>query len=369
MQAVVRQKGELRFPWLFSRTIDLSIFYLPVLVGFAVYGLAQANIFGHALFFSFLLFQAFGLADFHIGATWFHYFDRRNWRHYTASVSNTLTYVVAPLAFILVTPALQFIHPAVVFSLFVLWTVQHLVKQNIGILLLHHIEGDARVDRDLEVGTQHWAAIFFSLLFARRLVHHNQFQDVALQMLILAALVMAVALIAKYIVSLVRHVNRGAALNVPALGFWLLSVLFLAPFAFMGKDIRGALVISQMVHWFQYVGLNFVLAKRKYADGQAMDLPLRHPMMLFFLTGATISILLLIIAFVPEQSAKGPVANLMVGLIYGVAFAHYWQDSFIWRFREPFNRQMMLPYLKANLAVTPPANVPKELAHSGAVSQ
>jgi hypothetical protein len=37
---------------------------------------------------------------------------------------------------------------------------------------------------------------------------------------------------------------------------------------------------------------------------------------------------------------------LLTGFLFGVSNVHYWQDAFLWRFREEFQRQSILPYLK-----------------------
>jgi len=370
MQAVVNQRGGLRFRWLFSKTIDLSIFYLPVLLGFLAYGLLQSDFFGRAVFFSFLLFQGFGLSEFHIGTTWFHYLDRRNWHYYTESADNRRTFLIAPTAWILATTVAQIFIPKLVFSLFLIWTIQHLVQQNVGILLLHHGDTDARVERNLEVRTQHWAAIAFSLLFVRRMVPYNHFYDVVLQVLIAASSIVAVVLVSKYVGSLRRQVREGALLNMPALAFWLVSILFILPLAFIGKELRQALLIPQMVHWFQYVGLNFVLVSRKYNSAKtSTELPVARPIMLFLLTGASVAIAMLLAYYVTDlHMVDGLALNLVVGSLYGIGFAHYWQDAFIWKFREPFNRQMMLPFLRpvAIARATKDARASeRDLVHSG----
>jgi len=45
--------------------------------------------------------------------------------------------------------------------------------------------------------------------------------------------------------------------------------------------------------------------------------------------------------FAPSSLPFGVVAGLLVGL----ANVHYFLDAFIWRFREPYQRQEVLPFL------------------------
>ncbi|MCA9804377.1 MAG: hypothetical protein KC777_20550, partial [Cyanobacteria bacterium HKST-UBA02] len=38
---------------------------------------------------------------------------------------------------------------------------------------------------------------------------------------------------------------------------------------------------------------------------------------------------------------------LISGAIMGLSFVHYLQDAWLWRFRDPFIRQSVLPFLKS----------------------
>jgi hypothetical protein len=219
------------------------------------------------------------------------------------------------------------------------------------------------------VRTQHWTAIAFSLLFVRRLMPHNHVYELSLQALIAVSSIVAVVFVVQYIGSLRRQARAGATINLPALFFWIGSALFILPTSFVGSEMREALLIPQMVHWFQYVGLNFVLVSRKYKAGAtSTELPMAKPIAFFLLTGATVAAAMMLGYWIVDvQAVKGTALNLIVGALYGIGFAHYWQDAFIWKFREPFNRQMMLPFLKpaAANASSPPQNVEHELVGSG----
>ncbi|MGH9553396.1 MAG: hypothetical protein ACRD3W_28705, partial [Terriglobales bacterium] len=76
-----------------------------------------------------------------------------------------------------------------------------------------------------------------------------------------------------------------------------------------------------------------------------------RPLGLFVAVGATLTVLLIACGIKSDALLNGNSSNswftqLLVGFLFGMGFAHNWQDAFIWRFRESFNREAFLPYLK-----------------------
>ncbi|HEY9713049.1 MAG TPA: hypothetical protein V6C72_06245, partial [Chroococcales cyanobacterium] len=155
--------------------------------------------------------------------------------------------------------------------------------------------------------------------------------------------------ISLYLIQMWKLVRDGATLNVPAFVFWFMSVFALLPFAFYGKTFAEAFVIPVTIHWFQYIGLNYVLVRNKYTGENSLreDLPRMSPMLLFF---ATCSIFLGLWAALSLGStifgATGIAMQICGGIVLGMANCHYFADAFLWRFREAHARETILPYLK-----------------------
>jgi hypothetical protein len=158
--------------------------------------------------------------------------------------------------------------------------------------------------------------------------------------------------VARFATSLKQQVRvEGKALNAPALVFWMISCLAFIPFA-LAKDYGQGLFVALVMHWFQYVGLNAMLIRRKYStDANKRVLIGGKPAALFF----TVGLLFVLVAMPVQAFALSGIdpnqwfLRILVGIVYGLTLSHYFLDAFIWRFREPFNRAAILSYLKPSL--------------------
>jgi hypothetical protein len=149
-----------------------------------------------------------------------------------------------------------------------------------------------------------------------------------------------------YILRLRTKMQAGEALNVPAFGFWALSVLSLCPMAFLGKDFAQAFLAPVTWHWFQYIGLNYRLVKNKYAGERKADLVAAQPIMLFFAICLLLVSVNLGLGYASKSLSASFIQDIVIGLLIGLVNCHYFLDAFIWRFREEYPRKSILPYLK-----------------------
>lgn len=111
------------------------------------------------------------------------------------------------------------------------------------------------------------------------------------------------------------------------------------------------LTIPSLLHWLQYIGLNYVMVKRKYSDEQAKYLPFGNLNGVQSLTIVCAVILFFQYGIFLFCLNRWPQENLMhmwSACFLGTGLVHYLLDGFIWKFREPFIRQAMLPYLVRN---------------------
>lgn len=344
------QAATIRFPWMFSRSYDVFFFFVSFLFGLAVYQLSTASFLAQSIFFTAFVTTAFGAGPFHQGPTWFTYLDAKNREWYRSNRLKLAIFWAGPPLIMLISIAGMVLCKPLIMGIWLLWSIQHLVQQNVGILLLYHNhnQGEAIVERTLEAKSLQVSAAFFTLIMVRRLFvkmpGFNAF-DGFICVVGLAAFV----LMALYVVRLRVKVAAGESLNVPALCFWLLSFFSLCPMAFLGKDFPSAFLAPVTWHWFQYIGLNYRLVRNKYADERRADLPAPQPVFIFFALCIGLVVLNLSLS-VWAQSVNPETATLLgtmlFGAVIGLGNVHYFLDAFIWRFREPYPRQSILPYLK-----------------------
>lgn len=331
--------------------------------------LASSNLMTSSALLALLIPTSFGLGPFHQGPTWLSYFDAKNREWFGSHVKKRMIFFAGPPLILLCSIVGMFLCKWLIIAIWLLWSIQHLVQQNVGILLLYHNHnrGEAVVDREIEIRSLHIATVFFTLVMIRRLYfEHNP--SIVLDGIVIISGLATLSFMAIYIAQLTAKIKAGAYLNMPALIFWLLSILCMLPMGLLGKNFAIAFLAPVTWHWFQYIGLNFRLVKNKYTGAleNASDekkanlsaLPIARPLLLFFgvcLGIAAVNLFLMSQSTVPSGSSydvgqttgQSQYINLFLGMTIGLALCHFFLDAFIWRFREAYPRQAILPYLKS----------------------
>src|ERR1700721_2635558 len=168
-------QSSIKFDWLFNKKIDFLFFYASVLVGILCYALLQIFDQKNSLLMIAIVGTAFGAGPLHLGATIFPYLDKKNIQHFWQNPVKRRIFFYAPPIIFALTIALSFICVQLVVFVFLVWTIQHIVQQNVGILLLYHRPNseEATVDRVLEARSMQLPALFFSLLYFHRVLMNN----------------------------------------------------------------------------------------------------------------------------------------------------------------------------------------------------
>lgn len=354
-----------KFAWLFGARTDLIFFYGSILFGCLLLAGEQTIVAKSALW-AIVLLNAFGAGPFHQGATWFAYFDKDNRAEFGGTFVKRLIYYAGPFVVFSGTIAAMMACPTLAILLFFVWSLQHIVSQNIGILLLYHNHNsdEAVVDKSLEIKTQWLCALSFGLIFFYRGMFESARQELLISapqvrltpftsavvwlshlLPVVAAIgLVAVCSIIAYFFKLNRQLQEGKRLNVPALMFWLYSIASLCPLAFLGRTFEEGNLIPSTVHWFQYIALNYVLVKNRFSAAGTESS--RAPVSLFFQVCLMAALMVMgtsLLAVAAAQHAR--LQQLLIGVVMAFGGVHYFLDAFLWRFREKSRREAVLPYL------------------------
>lgn len=334
------------FPWMKSRNFDMFWYFCPLLVAAAATWLLQYPAIAAGLMFV-LISNAFGVGPAHQGPTWFFYFDKKNREYWSADRKRVFFYYVAPVLVFGVSMGLAVFVPALSIFVTTLWGIQHFVQQNFGMTLLYHNKNgnEAMPSRDLLLRSLWAPAILFSSMFFYHLIVPGPMNPWAMG--VFAALSgVSLYYVARYLLDIGKQVNAGARVNVPAFMFWLVSVLYFVPFIFPGQKFETVWLIPGTMHWFQYIGLNLILVKEKYkGEERKNDIPCGAFALMAVLCVGSLGIFLLTHGTRLEFSTESVVFRVMLGVYFGLANIHYYQDAFFWRFREKFQRESIMPYL------------------------
>jgi hypothetical protein len=242
-------------------------------------------------------------------------------------------------------------------SIWLIWSIQHLVQQNIGILLLYHNPraNEVVVNRKTETLSLQIPAVLFTLILLKRTTFQNS-TFLLLDIAVCAFGLWTVLLFWKYAAEFSAQVKNGKTVNVPALGFWGMSAACLIPLTCVGHDFPQAFVAPVTWHWFQYIGLNWRLVRKKYNGGsENANLPFSRPTLLFLSTCFSVMLInLSLSAATFHPGLHEQTKNIIIGVLIGLVHIHYFLDAFMWRFREPYQRAAILPYLidRGNPTVT-----------------
>jgi len=336
-----------------STRAQLLCFYLPIVFSIPFVLFLQLPQAKSSSVLSFLILQGLGLAPFHLGTTWFHATDRNIRSYFAGSLIKAPAFLLSAAAIVCFSVTGMIFFQPIVQGVYLLWTVQHLTQQNVGILLLHHNvnRNEAIVERKLEVRTLHAAAWFFSLCFICKFAPAHSITQIFSGLVLLAAFIDFGESLVRYICELKNQLGAGKTLNISAQSFWLLSVLFLVPLA-IGRDFNEALLAPLVLHWFQYIGLNLSIIQKKYQGSNRKMLILNvHPLLQFVVIGIIFTLLFLSVGVWASLQCHGWQKDALFGVVLSLGMIHYLHDAFLWRFREPFLRKELLNYIKVSSPV------------------
>jgi len=332
-----------------SREFDLLWYFAPLLVAGLASILLQQQVFvAPGLLFLFVV-NAFGIGPMHQGPTWFFYFDKKNNAHWAEERQRQIVYYVGPVLVFIATVMLALWAPGLGLALTTLWGIQHFIQQNFGMVMLYHNKnGNEAIASRSVLSRSLWTpAIFFVSIFFYRVLFPGQSSPWAIGVFTVLGL-LALYDVTRYVLDLRKQVSAGARINAPAMMFWAVSVLYFLPFTWPGQRVESVFLIPGTMHWCQYIGLNLLLVRHKYEESERKgDLPFSVSavlLMAILCFGCLFFFLLthgLKMTFAPDSFNF----RLLLGMAVGMSNVHYYQDAFLWRFREQFQRESIMPFL------------------------
>lgn len=336
-----------RFGWLYNRNSDIVMFVVPFFATIALCMLVEAHMVAWVtpLLILFVIEPIIG--SLHGSATWLHYLDHKNLGWYGGTRKRVFLYLVAPVLVFAATVIGDLLSPTLVFFAYCAWTIQHLTQQNIGILLLYRKPGDAQVSRTLEARSLQLAAASFGIAYFCRLAMAPNGDHPMPLVATVFAINSAIALV--YMKALRDQMRAGNTLNLSALIFWMIGLFMWIPLLAGPANFYLAVFLPLMVHWCQYIGLNWKLMNSKYnvAENRANVMGGKFPPMWTFAIFCTVYVgAIYLSAQVQETSPNPRLVHTLQTIVMALGMAHYFQDAFIWRFREPFLRETVLPYVR-----------------------
>lgn len=327
--------------WIESPLFDLSLFTLSPLAGLLVILPVLASPKGLHVFFA----ATYLVAIPHYVSSFSFYLSDENLAYYR---TRRLAFFVGPILIFLTVMALRLTRmDAAVQSALYAWNVFHVAMQSAGILSLYRrlhggVFSEGRFARASLLGVNASLAFFhidrFPPIYENLVRMHFPLWAVRASFLSFAAVALA------FYLNSLRH--RTKPMRAPELTFLVSSMLLFHPYLWV-RDPDLATFGMLMGHFLQYLGIVWLLNRRKYATSTGSG----HQMVLSSISAKTPLLLLALVSvgsvfFIAQKiSALVGVPISYVILWNSLALIHFYVDGLVWAFKNPFVRRSIGPYL------------------------
>lgn len=327
--------------WIQSRFYDLCLFILSPLSGLVVIWAALSSAKGTYL----IVLATYLIAIPHYVSSFSFYLGDENLAYYR---SRRLAFFVGPTVILLAVIGLRILKiDAIVQSTMYVWNVYHVALQSAGILSIYRrLNGGSIAEKPLAHASVLGVSATMALWHVERFAPlYGLLQEIHFPVWAIrpASLCFAVTALVFYFKRLSRRARR---VSTPEIGFLLSTLLFFHPYLWV-RDLNLATFGMLMGHFLQYLGMVWLLNRRKYAHAGGSE----HQRILSAVSksGPLLFLSLGSVGLVFYLAQKGT-AWLGVPLTYvilwnSLTLVHFYLDGLIWAFKDPFVRKSVGPYL------------------------
>jgi hypothetical protein len=337
--------GQSKRGWIQSPLFDLSLFTLSPLAGLFVILPALVSPKGMQVFIA----ATYLVAIPHYVSSFSFYLGDENLAYYR---TRRMAFFIGPVLIFIAVMSLRLMKTdAAVQSALYVWNVFHVSMQSAGILSLYR-----RLNGGLLSESRFARASILGVNGSLAFLHIDHFPPIYQNLLRVhfpvwtiraAFLSIAVVGLVFYLSSLRRRAKR---IRAPELAFLVSSLLLFHPYLWV-NDLDLATFGMLMGHFLQYLGIVWLLNRRKYSTLEGSG----HQRVLSSISTNTPLLLLALVSaglvfFVAQKSS----ALLGVPMSYiilwnSLALVHFYLDGLVWAFKNPFVRKSIGPYLTPEL--------------------
>jgi hypothetical protein len=328
--------------WIQSPGFDLAFFTLSPLVALPVLFISP-----EPSLFSLTFACVLGIP--HYLSTFVFYFWDETRGHHRARWP---VFFGGPILLVLSLGAVLFFRvPVIVQAVIFVWNAIHVARQSCGICSIYRHRAGVR-DASLKpivntaiIGTS--LAMAFWNTPGYPALHDGMLQvGSAFPRLIFAgaAVVAAVALI-RLGFSLFRRFRSADPPAMPELAFLATSLLLFHPYLWI-HDANQATLGMLLGHFIQYLGIVWLVHRRKFAGGASRHAPgwlTRLSTNLPLLLGVLLAVGLISLAL--RTLPPMPVRTLYSGALLGLVIVHFYLDGLFWAFKRPEVRNSLGPFV------------------------
>ncbi len=295
---------------------------------------------GIAMTGSFVIYFFLGLT--HFGATWFFYVDATN-RNYFKARSWIFYYI--PLLLILLPVALAVSKLSVLILAITYWfSGYHVTKQSVGVTSLYRSRLGIFDAKDRKIDMSVIMSASFLALFGRNFLYKDFGYEFIVTMpygkifIGVLGMVFIYSFIRWMIVMIQRFRNHGL-MALPLFLFTIVSIVLFTPFLYV-KDFQVAFMSNLLGHYTQYLVLTWSINRNKYGpkNKEQATVPI-----LSYLSRSFPLYFMALIIYAAVVFLAGQISVLLP--VVGLTWAHFYVDGYLFKFKDPNMRKMILPYI------------------------
>ena len=309
------------------------------------------------------------LAETHFASTWTSYLNSSNILYFK---KRKIIFYYIPLIIILFVLIISFFI-SLELALFIgsIFSAVHVTRQSTGIIALYRRNkskyySKQRIYNNISIylGSATFLMIGFKRFYlelerVERLFIFNLLNENTILFLIklinVSSVVSFIGIWIFYILSILSEFNpyeKKSKISLPKLIVLSYSIFLYSPYLFVDKIVH-AVGMGVGIHYIQYLGLVWLLNKRKYISKNHSK-GLGDYILVFISQNYKIRFLYLmtyaLLSFVAFQGGirfdKLKPDTIFYSIPLSLQFVHYYIDAFLWKFSNPFIRESVLKYLK-----------------------
>jgi hypothetical protein len=327
--------------WIQSRAYDLTLFTLSPLAGLVVVLAARGSPTGGLLG----ILATYLIAIPHYVSSFSFYLGDENLAYYR---TRRFAFFAGPLLILAAVFGLRLLKfDSIVQSAMYIWNVYHVSLQSAGILSIYRrLNGGSPTEKPFAhasiLGVNATMAFWHVERFPP-LYGFLKSSLIPLWAMRSASLTFALTTLVFYLIRLRRRHTR---VSSSELGFFLSAFVFFHPYLWV-RDANLATLAMLMGHFLQYLGMVWLLNRRKYAAAEGSS----HQRILSTISKSTPLLLLSFVSigsfFYLAQKVSSWVGIPVTYVIVwnSLTLVHFYLDGLVWAFKDPFVRTSIGPYL------------------------
>ncbi len=332
--------------WIYSPWADSTFFIFAGFLGL-IFGFLAPHLGSLSIGLTFLIYFGLGLP--HFGSTWFfymdssnrHYFDQKPWAFYYLP----FVFVLAPIGLAIGGKVGGFAELAAAAILITYWfSGYHVMKQSVGITSLYRgrLGLFDKTEREIDnrvIMSAAFLALFGRYLFFTDFGYERFFREYHGEWLVWGLLAFFAYSFIRWVAASVGRFRAHGKNAWPLFLFSTVSILLFTPFLYVA-DFQVAFMSNLLGHYSQYLVLVWLINRNKYVlmGEHAPKAPL-----LAYLTKHLYLYAGVLLVYAIGVMLVGSISVLLP--VVGLTWAHFFIDRFLFRFKDPEMRKLILPYI------------------------